>query len=321
MDLSVEFRPALGVKRESSVSPPGWDHSSEGDRPLDFSRQSPSATNEKVANDADSSPAKKCAVSEPEQDSPRTMPDQRKLLLTNPQQLRFHDMHCPTSPPQSLSPNFQAIMGLAPNVLQSNEDHLNLYESLVLKSLQSGSSPQHIFDPGYLHFRNQFLLQKKMQNTQRRKTVSMSTPTTTSLTPIPKSSDSTEPSSELSDQSNDSSHVHHNQADSTNRTAVLPTVTSPPSSALPTSSSNSNGTSRRRGNPFPEELKDTAYWERRRKNNEAAKRSRDARRAKEDEIAIRAAYLEQENIKLKVELSTLNQQLAHLRAFVEARQI
>lgn len=155
MDLSVEFRPALGVKRESSVSPPGWDHSSEGDRPLDFSRQSPSATNEKVANDADSSPAKKCAVSEPEQDSPRTMPDQRKLLLTNPQQLRFHDMHCPTSPPQSLSPNFQAIMGLAPNVLQSNEDHLNLYESLVLKSLQSGSSPQHIFDPGYLHFRNQ----------------------------------------------------------------------------------------------------------------------------------------------------------------------
>ncbi|CAF1094323.1 unnamed protein product [Didymodactylos carnosus] len=33
--------------------------------------------------------------------------------------------------------------------------------------------------------------------------------------------------------------------------------------------------------------KDEAYWERRRKNNEAAKRSRDARRAKEDEIAIR----------------------------------
>ena len=34
-------------------------------------------------------------------------------------------------------------------------------------------------------------------------------------------------------------------------------------------------------------LKDDAYWERRRKNNEAAKRSRDARRAKEDEIALR----------------------------------
>lgn len=35
------------------------------------------------------------------------------------------------------------------------------------------------------------------------------------------------------------------------------------------------------------DAKDEAYWERRRKNNEAAKRSRDARRAKEDEIALR----------------------------------
>ena len=35
------------------------------------------------------------------------------------------------------------------------------------------------------------------------------------------------------------------------------------------------------------DTKDDAYWERRRKNNEAAKRSRDARRAKEDEIALR----------------------------------
>ena len=34
-------------------------------------------------------------------------------------------------------------------------------------------------------------------------------------------------------------------------------------------------------------IKDNTYWERRRKNNEAAKRSRDARRAKEDEIALR----------------------------------
>ena len=32
---------------------------------------------------------------------------------------------------------------------------------------------------------------------------------------------------------------------------------------------------------------DNDYWERRRKNNEAAKRSRDARRVKEDEIALR----------------------------------
>ncbi|XP_046422396.1 protein giant-like [Neodiprion fabricii] len=62
--------------------------------------------------------------------------------------------------------------------------------------------------------------------------------------------------------------------------------------------------------------KDAAYWERRRKNNEAAKRSRDARRAKEDEIAIRAAFLEQENIKLKVELVALRNETAKLRCMV-----
>ncbi|KAK7072067.1 hypothetical protein SK128_002119 [Halocaridina rubra] len=63
-------------------------------------------------------------------------------------------------------------------------------------------------------------------------------------------------------------------------------------------------------------LKNEAYWERRRKNNEAAKRSRDARRAKEDEIAIRAAFLEQENIKLRVELSSLKSETTKLRCLL-----
>ncbi|XP_011642314.1 thyrotroph embryonic factor [Pogonomyrmex barbatus] len=49
--------------------------------------------------------------------------------------------------------------------------------------------------------------------------------------------------------------------------------------------------------------KDAAYWERRKKNNEAAKRSRDARKLKEDELAIRAAFLEQENRELKTLLA------------------
>lgn len=62
--------------------------------------------------------------------------------------------------------------------------------------------------------------------------------------------------------------------------------------------------------------KDAAYWERRKKNNEAAKRSRDARRAKEDEIAIRAAFLEQENMKLKYELVALRNETAKLRCMV-----
>ena len=62
--------------------------------------------------------------------------------------------------------------------------------------------------------------------------------------------------------------------------------------------------------------RDAAYWERRRKNNEAAKRSRDARRAKEDEIAIRAAFLEQENLKLKYEVAALRSETTKLRCLL-----
>ena len=45
------------------------------------------------------------------------------------------------------------------------------------------------------------------------------------------------------------------------------------------------------GSMLHAEVKEKAYQERRRKNNLAAKRSRDAGRAKEDEISIRAAFL------------------------------
>nr|ADI44341.1 giant protein [Clogmia albipunctata] len=57
-------------------------------------------------------------------------------------------------------------------------------------------------------------------------------------------------------------------------------------------------------------LRDNAYFERRKKNNAAAKKSRDRRRIKEDEIAIRAAFLERENIELKFELAAARKQLA-----------
>ncbi|CAF0830706.1 unnamed protein product [Adineta steineri] len=57
----------------------------------------------------------------------------------------------------------------------------------------------------------------------------------------------------------------------------------------------------------------SSYSERRKKNNEAAKRSRDARRIKEDEIAIRATWLEQENLKLRLENAQLKQENVQLR--------
>jgi Basic region leucine zipper. len=63
------------------------------------------------------------------------------------------------------------------------------------------------------------------------------------------------------------------------------------------SSSPQSSSSSSEGNPA--NGKDAAYLEKRRKNNAAAKRSRDARRAKEDELAIRTAYLERENTVLK----------------------
>jgi bZIP factor len=108
--------------------------------------------------------------------------------------------------------------------------------------------------------------------------------------------------------------------------------TSPAGSMVPASSPSSNstvstttgggttggssGNKRKRTSSLPDEQKDQAYWERRRKNNDAAKRSRDARRAKEDEIAIRAAFLEQENLKLRVEVASLKNETAKLRCML-----
>ncbi|XP_071788737.1 uncharacterized protein [Asterias amurensis] len=81
------------------------------------------------------------------------------------------------------------------------------------------------------------------------------------------------------------------------------------------SASKSKKTKRKR-NQLPDDLKDQTYWERRRKNNEAAKRSRDARRAKEDQIAIRAALLEQENMRLKIEVAALKEETIKLRGML-----
>lgn len=51
-----------------------------------------------------------------------------------------------------------------------------------------------------------------------------------------------------------------------------------------------------------DDKKDEQYWERRRKNNIAAKRSRDSRRAKDNQTAMQATFLERENRVLMQEL-------------------
>ncbi|XP_029540859.1 thyrotroph embryonic factor-like isoform X2 [Oncorhynchus nerka] len=60
----------------------------------------------------------------------------------------------------------------------------------------------------------------------------------------------------------------------------------------------------------PEDSKDEKYWQRRKKNNVAAKRSRDARRLKENQITVRAAFLERENTALRQEVGELRNDFA-----------
>merc|ERR1712228_1045893 len=54
------------------------------------------------------------------------------------------------------------------------------------------------------------------------------------------------------------------------------------------------------------EKKDDKYWEKRGKNNIAARRSREARRLKENQIALRTAFLEKQNNGLKAALQAIN---------------
>jgi bZIP factor len=65
-------------------------------------------------------------------------------------------------------------------------------------------------------------------------------------------------------------------------------------------------------------LQDDAYYERRKKNNDAAKRSRDARRMKEEQTANRAVTLEHENAKLRTEISSLKSEITKLRVLILA---
>ena len=65
---------------------------------------------------------------------------------------------------------------------------------------------------------------------------------------------------------------------------------------------------------MPSESKDDKYWEKRLKNNFAARRSREARRLKENQIALRAAFLEKENKALKEQVEAANRDKVRLEA-------
>lgn len=73
--------------------------------------------------------------------------------------------------------------------------------------------------------------------------------------------------------------------------------------------------------PIPDEQKDDKYYERRKRNNEAAKKSRDARKIREDRIAFRAAFLEQENSLLRAQVLALRDELQTMRQILNRNNI
>lgn len=74
---------------------------------------------------------------------------------------------------------------------------------------------------------------------------------------------------------------------------------------------------KRRKQFVPDEAKNNKYWQKRNVNNQAAKRSREARRLKENQIAMRARFLEEENNALKLEVEELKKENGDLRLMMQ----
>ncbi|XP_038634130.1 nuclear factor interleukin-3-regulated protein-like [Scyliorhinus canicula] len=78
--------------------------------------------------------------------------------------------------------------------------------------------------------------------------------------------------------------------------------------------------SRRKREFMPEDKKDASYWEKRRKNNEAAKRSREKRRFNDLVLESKMLSLNEENACLRVELLTLKLRYGLISSTVYAQE-
>ncbi|CAF2197041.1 unnamed protein product [Rotaria magnacalcarata] len=74
---------------------------------------------------------------------------------------------------------------------------------------------------------------------------------------------------------------------------------------------------KKRSRTVPPEDKDTTYYEKRSRNNDSAKRSRDARRIKEQLIQERVNFLQHENFRLSMENQSIRYQLSQLNMLSE----
>lgn len=79
-------------------------------------------------------------------------------------------------------------------------------------------------------------------------------------------------------------------------------------------SNTSGGKNLKKGKSVPDEEKDESYWEKRKKNNESAKRSREARRSKELQINYQVLLLERENLALKTEVDMIQRDCEQMEA-------
>ncbi|KAM9338340.1 nuclear factor interleukin-3-regulated protein [Symphorus nematophorus] len=80
-------------------------------------------------------------------------------------------------------------------------------------------------------------------------------------------------------------------------------------------------TCRRKREFIPEEKKDTLYWEKRRKNNEAAKRSREKRRINDMVLENKLMALGEENASLKAELLSLKLKFGLVSSAAYAQEV
>ena len=63
-------------------------------------------------------------------------------------------------------------------------------------------------------------------------------------------------------------------------------------------------------------MREEGYWERRRKNNLSAKRSRDARRLREKQTQKRATFFEEENLRIRAKINALEDENHRLRRLI-----
>ncbi|CAB4066018.1 unnamed protein product [Lepeophtheirus salmonis] len=77
---------------------------------------------------------------------------------------------------------------------------------------------------------------------------------------------------------------------------------------------------RGRKRPIPPEEKDQRYYERRARNNLAAKKSRDQRKMRESRIALRASFLVKENVILRAQIAAFGLERQSLQKLILERQ-